>query len=70
MFEEYHALSLGAPGEPTPKKGERGRDLGSMRRVWVASRVCDAQRSMMDTFDLKKRKYIGTTSMNAGQFLG
>lgn len=70
VFEEYKPLSVGpTEGTPTPKRHERGRDLASMRHVWMGSKVCDSRRHMMDVFDLKKRSYIGTTSMAAGQSL-
>ncbi|KAL7010029.1 hypothetical protein EMMF5_000048 [Cystobasidiomycetes sp. EMM_F5] len=37
-----------------------------MRRVFIGRWVCDGQRALIDRFDLKKRVYIGNTSMEAG----
>ncbi|EGG05978.1 uncharacterized protein MELLADRAFT_36361 [Melampsora larici-populina 98AG31] len=37
-----------------------------LRRVWLGEKLCDGQRSLVDRFDLKKRAYIGNTSMEAG----
>lgn len=31
----------------------------------MGRKVCDTQRHLMDVFDLKKRSYIGTTSMES-----
>ncbi|BGP14967.1 hypothetical protein JCM10213_007230 [Rhodosporidiobolus nylandii] len=39
--------------------------VGPMRAVWMGRKVCDTQRHLIDHFDLKKRAYIGTTSMEA-----
>ncbi|GAA5892801.1 tRNA (guanine-N2-)-methyltransferase [Sporobolomyces salmoneus] len=41
------------------------RDVEKLRGVWVGRKISDCQRSLIDYFDLKKRKYIGTTSMEA-----
>ncbi|GAA6004787.1 hypothetical protein JCM11491_002229 [Sporobolomyces phaffii] len=40
-------------------------DSGKLKGVWVGRKISDCQRSLIDYFDLKKRKYIGTTSMEA-----
>ncbi|CDR49595.1 RHTO0S28e01288g1_1 [Rhodotorula toruloides] len=40
-------------------------DTGGLRSVWMGRKICDTSRHMMDVFDLKKRAYIGTTSMEA-----
>jgi len=37
-----------------------------LRRIWLGEKICDGQRSLVDKFDLKKRIYIGNTSMEAG----
>ncbi|KAI5474831.1 hypothetical protein MNV49_002361 [Pseudohyphozyma bogoriensis] len=44
---------------------EKGRELNDMRWVWMGRKICDTKRNMIDVFDLKKRAYIGTTSMEA-----
>ncbi|GAA5894968.1 hypothetical protein JCM6882_008255 [Rhodosporidiobolus microsporus] len=38
---------------------------GTMRAVWMGRKICDTQRHLVDVYDLKKRAYIGTTSMEA-----
>ncbi|KAK4056504.1 hypothetical protein OIO90_002351 [Microbotryomycetes sp. JL221] len=53
VFEEYESET------------SKGRDLKDMKRVWMGLKVCDSQRFLVDQFDLKKRKYIGNTSMEA-----
>ncbi|GAA5837130.1 hypothetical protein JCM5353_007166 [Sporobolomyces roseus] len=52
------------------KKKERDEEVwdednSKLRGVWVGRKISDCQRSLIDYFDLKKRKYIGTTSMEA-----
>ncbi|GAA5990901.1 hypothetical protein JCM11641_002876 [Rhodosporidiobolus odoratus] len=42
-----------------------GESVGPMRAVWMARKICDTQRHLIDFYDLKKRAYIGTTSMEA-----
>ncbi|TKA57830.1 hypothetical protein B0A53_00979 [Rhodotorula sp. CCFEE 5036] len=37
----------------------------SLRSVWLARKICDTSRHLIDVFDLKKRAYIGTTSMES-----
>ncbi|MBW0484796.1 hypothetical protein O181_024511 [Austropuccinia psidii MF-1] len=37
-----------------------------LRRLWLGLKICDGQRNLVDKFDLKKRMYIGNTSMEAG----
>ncbi|WAQ88987.1 hypothetical protein PtA15_10A410 [Puccinia triticina] len=37
-----------------------------LRTIWLGEKICDGQRSLVDKFDLKKRIYIGNTSMEAG----
>ncbi|KAL8286665.1 hypothetical protein RQP46_004193 [Phenoliferia psychrophenolica] len=56
VFEEYvHATT----------SQDKGRILSEMRRVWMGRKVCDTQRHMIDTFDVKKRAYIGNTTMES-----
>ncbi|GAA6052254.1 hypothetical protein JCM3770_007402 [Rhodotorula araucariae] len=40
-------------------------DTGGLLAVWMGRKICDSSRHMMDVYDLKKRAYIGTTSMEA-----
>lgn len=35
------------------------------RQIWFGRYICDGSRRLMDDYDLKKRKYIGTTSFDA-----
>ncbi|POY73987.1 hypothetical protein BMF94_2798 [Rhodotorula taiwanensis] len=37
----------------------------SLRAVWLGRKICDTSRHLIDVFDLKKRAYIGTTSMES-----
>ncbi|KAA1095425.1 hypothetical protein PGT21_019643 [Puccinia graminis f. sp. tritici] len=37
-----------------------------LRWIWLGLKICDGQRHLVDKFDLKKRIYIGNTSMEAG----
>ncbi|GAA5937316.1 tRNA (guanine-N2-)-methyltransferase [Sporobolomyces koalae] len=41
------------------------QDYDKLKGVWVGRKISDCQRGLIDYFDLKKRKYIGTTSMEA-----
>ncbi|GAA6026152.1 hypothetical protein JCM8202_003712 [Rhodotorula sphaerocarpa] len=36
-----------------------------LQHVWLARKICDTSRHLIDVFDLKKRAYIGTTSMES-----
>ncbi|GAA5974759.1 hypothetical protein JCM5350_001280 [Sporobolomyces pararoseus] len=40
-------------------------DTSKLKGVWVGRKICNCSRALIDKFDLKKRKYIGTTSMEA-----
>ncbi|BGP38977.1 hypothetical protein JCM10449v2_002915 [Rhodotorula kratochvilovae] len=40
-------------------------DTGGLLAVWMGRKICDSSRHLMDVYDLKKRAYIGTTSMEA-----
>ncbi|GJN89847.1 hypothetical protein Rhopal_002836-T1 [Rhodotorula paludigena] len=57
--------------EPSRKGKEKAleegdpEDTGGLRMVWMGRKICDTSRHLMDVFDLKKRAYIGTTSMEA-----
>lgn len=44
-----------------PKQGK----LKDLKNVYFGRWICASSRTMMDKFDLKKRKYISTTSMDA-----
>ncbi|GAA5992743.1 hypothetical protein JCM10908_006911 [Rhodotorula pacifica] len=37
----------------------------NLRSVWLGRKICDTSRHLIDVFDLKKRAYIGTTSMES-----
>lgn len=37
----------------------------TMRRCYLGNRICEGPRGLNERFDLKKRVYIGTTSMAA-----
>ncbi|GEM08499.1 RNA methylase [Rhodotorula toruloides] len=81
LFEEYTSDPLRgakirekrkekgmAPGKKGKEKAvEEGdpEDTGGLKSVWLGRKICDTSRHLMDTFDLKKRAYIGTTSMEA-----
>ncbi|KAM0788686.1 hypothetical protein ACM66B_002783 [Microbotryomycetes sp. NB124-2] len=56
VFEEYDANELAKA---------KGRKLEEVKRIWMGLKICDTQRHLVDQFDLKKRKYIGNTSMEA-----
>ncbi|CEQ43013.1 SPOSA6832_04905 [Sporobolomyces salmonicolor] len=79
VFEEYHfdrmrglrvkeaREKMGITGKGKEKDGEVWADeaFGGLRGVWMGRKICDSQRHLMDVFDLKKRAYIGTTSMES-----
>ncbi|GAA5889952.1 hypothetical protein JCM8208_001178 [Rhodotorula glutinis] len=54
-------------GKEKMKVVEEGdpEDTGGLRGVWMGRKICDSSRHLMDRYDLKKRAYIGTTSMEA-----
>ncbi|KAK4055764.1 hypothetical protein OIV83_000311 [Microbotryomycetes sp. JL201] len=56
VFEEYDANEYSKV---------KGRNLAEAKRIWMGRKVCDTRRHLVDQFDLKKRKYIGNTSMEA-----
>ncbi|CAH7677386.1 hypothetical protein PPACK8108_LOCUS12536 [Phakopsora pachyrhizi] len=63
LSEEFHNQEL------TQSAGsERVRSTKnlSLKMIWLGHKICDGQRSLIDRFDLKKRVYIGNTSMDAG----
>lgn len=43
----------------------RASDDVKLVRLWMGRKVCDGPRELVDKFDLKKRAYIGTTSMES-----
>ncbi|KAM0756366.1 tRNA guanosine-2'-O-methyltransferase [Meredithblackwellia eburnea MCA 4105] len=57
VFEEYF--------QGQSKLEKESRSVHEMRRVWMGRKICDSQRHLVDVFDLKKRAYIGNTSMEA-----
>ncbi|GAA5875744.1 hypothetical protein JCM1840_003505 [Sporobolomyces johnsonii] len=79
VFEEYHfdrmrglrvkeaREKMGIKGKGKEKDDEVWADeaFGGLRGVWMGRKICDSQRHLMDVFDLKKRAYIGTTSMES-----
>ncbi|CAD6568045.1 MAG: hypothetical protein CYPHOPRED_002304 [Cyphobasidiales sp. Tagirdzhanova-0007] len=50
VLEDYFA--------PSPEPGD-------LRGIWIGRKICEGQRQLVDLFDLKKRIYIGNTSMEA-----
>ncbi|PLW46524.1 hypothetical protein PCANC_08536 [Puccinia coronata f. sp. avenae] len=67
LSEEYY--SADGPDDPTPALGiEQVHRMTNirLRKIWLGEKLCDGQRSLVDKFDLKKRIYIGNTSMEAG----
>lgn len=68
MISEEHYSADEAEGDEKCRPADRlGRMTNiQLRRVWLGEKLCDGQRSLVDRFDLKKRAYIGNTSMEAG----
>lgn len=68
MLSEEHESADEPHQESSPIGIERVRRMSNirLRRLWLGEKVCDGQRSLVDKFDLKKRIYIGNTSMEAG----
>ncbi|GAA6016352.1 hypothetical protein JCM10207_003834 [Rhodosporidiobolus poonsookiae] len=60
---------LGASKGKQPRRDDDDElavaDTGGLISVWMGRKICDTQRHLIDVFDLKKRAYIGTTSMEA-----
>ncbi|KAH9817486.1 hypothetical protein DFH28DRAFT_1081167 [Melampsora americana] len=67
ISEEHHSADEVEGDEKCTSEDRLGRMTNiQLRRVWLGEKLCDGQRSLVDRFDLKKRAYIGNTSMEAG----
>ncbi|KAG0139522.1 hypothetical protein CROQUDRAFT_446930 [Cronartium quercuum f. sp. fusiforme G11] len=67
VSEEHHSADVAVGDEKCTPADRLGRMTNiQLRRVWLGEKLCDGQRSLVDRFDLKKRAYIGNTSMEAG----
>ncbi|KNE90481.1 hypothetical protein PSTG_16099 [Puccinia striiformis f. sp. tritici PST-78] len=69
ISEEHYSAPDPSSDNPTPNIGIdqvlRMTNI-QLRRIWLGQKICDGQRNLVDKFDLKKRIYIGNTSMEAG----
>ncbi|KAH9459144.1 hypothetical protein Pst134EA_019299 [Puccinia striiformis f. sp. tritici] len=69
ISEEHYSAPDPSSDSPTPNIGIdqvlRMTNI-QLRRIWLGQKICDGQRNLVDKFDLKKRIYIGNTSMEAG----
>ncbi|GAA5868123.1 hypothetical protein JCM8547_003351 [Rhodosporidiobolus lusitaniae] len=61
--EESKAKGKGKAKEVDPDAPANPRM--PMKAVWMGRKICDCQRGLIDVYDLKKRAYIGTTSMES-----
>ncbi|GAA6029717.1 hypothetical protein JCM8097_001017 [Rhodosporidiobolus ruineniae] len=55
---------VGTETAPVAAEDEEGKLL-PMRAVWMGRKICETQRHLIDIYDVKKRAYIGTTTMEA-----
>ena len=59
ILEDFGAL----PSEAN--LASHGASNAQPRRVFFCRQVCESGRKAVDTYDLKKRRYLGPTSMDA-----
>ncbi|GAA5821891.1 hypothetical protein JCM11251_004765 [Rhodosporidiobolus azoricus] len=75
-FEKTHGAKVRKEAQGAEKTKGKEKEVGTSgqaeseyagvtRAVWMGRKICDTQRHLIDVYDLKKRAYIGTTSMEA-----